>query len=76
MSFLNSNVDLLDYEVKDGNMILKFNDYILDDIDSNKILEEVKYSISLSVKDNYIVDNVIFMVGDVEIAKSVIKTLE
>jgi germination protein M len=76
MSFLNSNVDLLDYEIKEGSMILKFNDYILDDIDSNKILEEVKYSISLSIKDNYTIDNVIFMVGDVEIAKSVIKTLE
>ncbi len=48
----------------------------LNNIDTNEILEEVKYSISLSVKDNYLVDSVIFMVDNVEIEKSVIKTLE
>ena len=39
-------------------------------------MEEVIYTICLSVGDNYDVDEVIFMVGDAEITKSVIKTLE
>lgn len=69
MSFLNSNTKLLDYEFKENNLILKFNDYILDDINSNKIIEEVKYSIYLSLKDNYVIDDVVFMVDDVLIEK-------
>ena len=76
MSFMNYNTELEKYEVKDNNMYLTFNDYILDNIEDKSILEEVIYTISLSIKDNYNVDEVIFMIGDEEITKSVLKTLE
>ena len=76
MSFMNFNTELLKYEIKDNNMYLTFNDYILDNIDDKSILEEVIYTISLSIKDNYDVNEVIFMIGDEEITKSVLKTLE
>ena len=71
MSFLNSNTKLLDYEIKDRQMKLEFNNYLIDDIDKMNILEEVEYTISLSMMDNYDVDEVIYIVNDVEITKSV-----
>jgi germination protein M len=76
MSFLNSNTVLLSSEVSDNALSLVFNNYILNDTTTNNILEEVIYTISLSVEANYDVDEVIFQVGDNEIYKSVIKTLE
>ena len=77
MSFLNINTKLLNYEVKDNNMYLTFNDYILDSLEEKNILEEVVYSISLSIGDNYKdIKEVIFMINDEEIVKNVIKTLE
>lgn len=76
MSFLNFNTKLENYDIVDKTMYLKFNDYILNSIEDKSILEEVIYSISLSISDNYDVNEVIFMVGDEEITKSVLKTLE
>ena len=76
MSFLNLNTKLLKYEEKNNNMYLTFNDYILDSIENKNILEEVVYSISLSLRDNYDIKEVIFMINDEEITKSVLKTLE
>jgi len=76
MSFMNLNAELLNYEIKEENMYLTFNDYILNNLEEKSILEEVIYSISLSILDNYDVNEVIFMIGDEEITKSVIKTLE
>ena len=51
-------------------------DNILSDIENQKILEEVVYSICLSVEDNYDVEQVAFYVGEEEIYKSVLKTIE
>lgn len=76
MSFLNSNTVLLSSECSDNALSLVFNNYILNDTTTNNILEEVIYTISLSVDANYDVNEVIFQVGDSEIYKSVIKTLE
>ena len=45
-------------------MHLSFNDKIFDSLINQNILEEVEYSISLSVKDNYDVNEVIFYVND------------
>ena len=75
-SYLASSVELEDYEIKENTMNLTFNNKIFDDLDSKKILEEVKYPISLSIKDNYDVDEVVFYVSDEEILKLALKTLE
>ena len=71
MSFLNSNTELLNYEIKDRQMKLEFNNYLIDDIDKMNILEEVKYTISLSLKDNFDIDEILFYVGNEEIEKTV-----
>jgi germination protein M len=76
MSFLNSNTELLATLEEMDKLFLTFNEYIFSDMDTKNILEEVIYSISLSVRENYDVEEVIFEVGDNEIYKSVLKTLE
>ena len=76
MSFLNYNTKLMNYELKDDVLTLNFNEFLFDDTASKSILEEVIYSISLSIRDNYDVKEVIFTVDGNEITKSVIKNIE
>ena len=76
MSYLNDNTELLKTSNEDGILNLTFNNYIFDDINEQSILEEVIYTICLSVEDNYDVNQVVFKVGDQEIYKSVLKTIE
>ena len=76
MSYINSNTKLIDVNIENDKMMLTFNSYILNDFDKLNILEEVIDTISLSVKDNYDVSEVIFYVDNNEICKSVLKTLE
>lgn len=76
MSFLNYNTKLLDYDLKDDVLTLNFNDFLFDDTNAKSILEEVIYSISLSVRDNYDVKEVVFTVDGREITKSVLKNIE
>ena len=73
MSYLNSNISLLASEQDVDTLSLVFDDYLFNDANSKNILEEVIYSISLSVGDNYDVKEVIFEVNNEEIYKSVIK---
>ena len=76
MSFLNINTKLLNYEINDKQMILTFNEDILSSIEDKNILEEVINTINYSINDNYDISEVIFKVGDEEILKNVIKTLD
>lgn len=76
MSYLNSNTKLLATEQELDTLFLVFNDYIFNDMNTKNILEEVAYSISLSLKDSCDIQNVVFMVDDKEIYKTTIKLLE
>ncbi len=76
MSFLNYNTKLLSYELTDDVLTLNFNNFLFDDENTKSILEEVIYSIALSVRENYDVNEVIFNVDGNEITKSVIKNIE
>lgn len=73
MSFLNVNTKLLNYEIKDNTIRLNFNNLILSDIVNNSILEEVIYTISLSLNSELNVHEVIFMVENEEICKKVLE---
>ena len=73
MSFLNSNTVLLSSELNDESLSLVFNQYIFNDLETKNILEEVIYTISLSVEANYNVKEVLFQVNNEEIYKSVTK---
>ena len=76
MSYLDSNVKLLDYEIGKDSVKLNFNEMILSDITNNVILEEVMYTIGLSICDELSVDKVIFEVGNKEISTFSLKTLD
>lgn len=76
ISFLNNNVEVIDKKVDNKTLYLNFNEDIFDNKDERKILPEVINSISLTVNDNYNIDEVIFNYKDKEICKSVIKTIE
>ena len=76
MSYLDSQVKLLDYEIGDDSVRLNFNEMILSDIANNVILEEVMYTIGLSICDEFMVDSVIFEVDNKEISTFSLKTLE
>lgn len=76
MSYLNANTSLINYEQDGDTFNLNFNDAILENKSSNKILEEVIYTISLSLNDNYNVKEVNFLVNNKEICKNLTKTLE
>ncbi len=64
MSYLASSVELESYEELENQIILSFNNAIFDDFTEQNILEEVKYSISLSIEDTLNIKEVIFKVND------------
>ena len=64
MSYLASSVKLESYEELENKVILSFNNEIFDDFKEQNILEEVKYSISLSIEDTLNVKEVIFKVDN------------
>ena len=70
MSYLNSNTKLLKSNIDKDLMSLEFNDYILNDYEDKKILEEVIYTISLSIYDNYNVHEVSFINDSKEVYTS------
>ncbi len=66
-SYLSSNAELKKYEMLSDVMNLTFNDKIFDSIYDQNILEEVAYTIGMSVLENYDVESVVFYVDDKEI---------
>lgn len=76
MSYLNSNTKLISVDENEDELSVNFNSAIFNDINTKEILEEVIYTISMSISDNYNVSTVIFNVDDEEIYKSVVKSLE
>lgn len=76
MSYLNNNTKVLSVNEDEEKMVIEFNSYIFNDIDTKDILEEVIYTICLSINDNYNVKEVIFNVDNKEIYKTVLKSIE
>jgi len=66
-SYLSSKAELKKYEQIEDVMNLTFNDKIFDSIYDQNILEEVAYTIGMSVLENYDVEKVVFYVDDKEI---------
>ncbi len=74
VSYLNQNTELINYEIDSDTMILNFNTSIF--MNDKQILEEVVYSITYSIFDNYDVEEVIFQVNNEEILKKAAKDIE
>lgn len=76
MSYLNNNTKVLSVNEADGELVINFNSAIFSDMNSKEILEEVIYTLSMSINDNYNVNSVVFNVENEEIYKSVLKSIE
>lgn len=76
MSFLNVNAKLLDYEMLENSIKLNFNNKIFNNITDNTILEEVMYTIGLSMQAEFGVNEVIYYVDNEEICKKSLKTVD
>ena len=67
MSYLNYNAKLLDYSFNEDEIDLNFNEYLYDNNHDKKVLEEVIYTISYSIKDNFNIDKINFYVNNQQI---------
>ena len=76
LSYLNSNTEILAIEEQPDILELTFNSYIFSDVDSKDILEEVIYTICLSIKDNYDVSEVVIKNENEEVYQAVLKEIE
>lgn len=76
ISYLDNNVKLLNYEITDKTIKLNFNNAILTDITNDKIIEEVMYTIGLSLFDEVDVEAVTFMVNNERISTFYKKKLD
>ena len=76
MSYLNGNTKLLQVNELENEFDLQFNEAIFNDIDKEDILEEVLYTISLSIMDNYNLESAVIKINNQEICKSVVNTIE
>lgn len=65
-SYISNDVKLVSSSIENGKMNLVFNNYIFSDMNSKKILEEVKYILSESIFENYNVKEVIFNTEEVK----------
>ena len=64
ISYLNYETKLINYNIEDNELYLNFNESILES--NQKVLEEVKYCISYSIKDSIDINNIHFLVNDKE----------
>lgn len=67
MSFLNTSTKLVEYNITDATMNLHFNNFLFDSMEEGNILEEVMYTILLSIKNNYDIETVGFFIDEQEI---------
>lgn len=61
-SYLASSVNLQNYEILENTINLNFDNNLIANVNNSSILEEVKYSIYLSLRDTYNIKSVIFEV--------------
>ena len=69
ISYLASSTNINDYELLEESISISFDNYLLANIKDDKILEEVKYSIFLSLRDTYGISEVIFNIPNLEQTK-------
>lgn len=63
ISYLHANAEVTNYEIMENEIKLSFNEYLLDNLNNSTILEEVQYTIFLSLRDTYHINQVEFQVN-------------
>lgn len=69
ISYLAASANMTNYEMLENAISLSFNNYLIANMKEEDILEEVKYSIALSIRDTYGINEVIFNIPDTENTK-------
>lgn len=69
ISYLAASANMTNYELLESTISLSFNNYLIANMKEEDILEEVKYSIALSIRDTYDINEVIFNIPDTENTK-------
>ena len=67
--YLKASANMTNYELLENAISLSFNNYLIANMKEEQILEEVKYSIALSLRDTYGINEVIFNIPDSENSK-------
>ena len=57
---------MTDYQIRENEIKLSFNKYLLDDLNNSNVIEEVQYTIFLSLRDTYNIKSVEFDVQNEE----------
>jgi len=58
ISYLNASYELKDYEILENSITLSFNNLLLAHLNDDEIIEEVKYSLALSLRDTYDIEKI------------------
>ena len=66
ISYLAASTNITNYELLENSITLSFNNHLLANLKDEEMLEEVKYSIALSIRDSYGVEEVLFNFPDSE----------
>ena len=66
ISYLAASTNLTNYELLENSITISFDNHLLANIDDKDILEEVKYSIALSLRDSYDIKEVLFNYPDAD----------
>ncbi len=64
VSYLTNEAKLLQYKILENSVNVSFNNEILS-LDNKNIIEEIKYSVALSIKDTYMINETVFYVDGV-----------
>ena len=64
ISYLASSTNLTNYEILENNIKLSFNNNLIANINNNEMIETVKYSIALSIRDTYGYNDISFKILD------------
>lgn len=66
ISYLHANAEITDYQILENEIKLSFNKYLLDELSEANVIEEVQYTIYLSLRDTYNVETVEFDIQNEE----------
>lgn len=66
ISYLSASANVTNYELLESSISLSFDNYLLANMKDDDILEEVKYSIALSLRDTYGINEVLFNIPELE----------
>ena len=58
ITFLNASYELTDYEILENRINLSFNNNMLTGLKEDEKIEEVKYTLALSIRDTFNIDNI------------------